>query len=306
MPVLKSLGDPYAPERPTVKVVGCGGAGCNTLKDIPAIPNLETVGINDIPHPSSQDLKNVLYLRQEGLKGIALSSKKVSGELYAPEEKEIAKHIRGADMVYIVTGLGGGMGTWSSVVTAKVTKKLNILSIALATVPFRVESERRRVLAREGADILSRTADSLVLFSNDKLLKIAPNLPITQAFNVMGQVMTSPILSFSKVVTKGDKQVLRHAFEGCSQMRLGAGDGRGRQRVSGSVDEAYNSPWFEDMDVAEAKVAVVFISSSEAFPEDVDEAVSEMKSRMPEADIYYGGYKEELGDRLRTVLLLGL
>ncbi len=305
MPVLKSLGDPYTPERPIIKVIGCGGAGCNTLKDIPAIPNLETIGLNDARHPSLQGVKNIIQVKQEGLKAIALSSKKVSGKLYTPKEKEIAKQISGADMVYIVTGLGGEMGTWGSVVAAKVARKLSILSMALATMPFHVESERRRVVASKGAKILSRTADCLVLFSNDKLLKIAPDLPLTRAFSVMGQVMTSPILSFSRVITKGDKRVLREAFEGCREMRLGAGDGRPSDRVQKSVYEAFRSPWFEDVNVAKAKVAVVFVSSSEAFPEDLDEVAEEARSRMPKADIYYSGYKEEMGDRLRTVLLVG-
>lgn len=305
MPVVKSLGDTTVPERPTVKVVGCGGAGCNTLRDIPAVPGLDLIGINDESHPSLVGIKNAVYLRTEGLKGIALSSEKVSKQLLTEQEKEIANHIRGADIVYIVSGMGGEMGTWAPTVVAKVARKLGILSIAMTTLPFRVESERRRVVAREGTDLLSRAADCLIVFSNDKILDIAPDLPITKAFYVMGQVMTSPILSFSRVVTKGDEKVLKEAFQECGQMRLGAGDGRGRGRTFQSVKEVFTSPWFEDVAVQDASVAIIFVSSSEAFAEDMDEVILDTKNRIPEADVFYGGYKEEMEDRLRTVVLLG-
>lgn len=305
MPVVKSLGDAIHPERPNAKVVGCGGAGCNTLRDIPSIPGLDLVGINDEPHPSLLGIENAVYLKRESLKAIALSSEKVSKHLLTEQEKEIANHIRGSDIVYIVSGMGGEVGTWAPTVVAKVARKLGTLSIAMTTLPFKVESERRRIVAREGIDLLSQVADCLIVFSNDKLLSIAPNLPLTQAFYVMGQVMTSPILSFSKVVTKGDEKVMMEAFKECSQMRLGAGDGRGSKRTYQSVREAFKSPWFEDMRVRDSTVAVVFISSSEVYPEDIDEVILETKRLVPKADIYYGGYKEDMGDRLRTVVLLG-
>ncbi|MCK4445073.1 MAG: hypothetical protein KAW09_11055 [Thermoplasmata archaeon] len=117
--------------------------------------------------------------------------------------------------------------------------------------------------------------------------------------------MTSPILNFSRVMTKGDEKVLRQAFKECGTMRFGAGDGRGRERTYRSVDEAFRSPWFEDVAVKDAKLAIVFSSSTEGYPEDMEEVVSETKSYAPNADIFYGGYKEQMEDRMRTVVLLG-
>ncbi|MFQ6060019.1 MAG: hypothetical protein ACE5KV_01820 [Thermoplasmata archaeon] len=143
MPVVKSLGDAIHPERPNAKVVGCGGAGCNTLRDIPSIPGLDLVGINDEPHPSLLGIENAVYLKRESLKAIALSSEKVSKHLLTEQEKEIANHIRGSDIVYIVSGMGGEVGTWAPTVVAKVARKLGTLSIAMTTLPFKVESERR-------------------------------------------------------------------------------------------------------------------------------------------------------------------
>lgn len=305
MPLVKSLGDTADPERPTVKVLGCGGAGCNTIKDLPAIPGLDTIGVNDAEHASILGMKNAIYLRRESLKGIALTAQKVPKELLMAEEKEIANHLKGSNIVYILSGLGGDMGTWAPSLIGKVAKKLKILSMAMVTLPFTVESERRREVAKEGLEVLGKTVDCVVQFSNDKLLKIAPDLPFGRAFYVMGQLMTSPILNFSRVVTKGDEKVLRHAFEDCSVMRFGAGDGRGRERTYQSVDEAFRSPWFEDVAVKDARLAIVFSSSTEGWPEDMEEVVSETQKWSPDADVYYGGYKEEMGDRMRTVVLLG-
>jgi cell division protein FtsZ len=305
MPVVKSLGDTVNPERPTVKVLGCGGAGCNTLEDIPAIPGLETIAVNDIEYGSTIGMKNIINLKRESLKGIVLTAQKIPKELLMAEEKEIANHIRGANIVYIVSGLGGDMGTWAPSLIGKVARKLNILTISMVTLPFSVESERRREVARQGLATLRKTVDGVVQFSNDKLLKIAPNLPFTKAFYVMGQLMTSPILNFSRVVTKGDEKVLKRAFKESGLMRFGAGDGRGRVRTFISVDDAFKSPWFEDVAANDANLAIVLSSSTEGYPEDMEEVVSQTKSWAPDADIYYGGYKEDMGDRMRTVVLLG-
>lgn len=305
MPVVKSLGDAIDPERPTVKVLGCGGAGCNTLEDFPAIPGMETIGVNDSEHGSIVGMNYVIYLKRESLKGIVLTAQKIPKELLMAEEKEIANHIRGADIVYILSGLGGDMGTWAPSLIGKVAKKLNILTMAMVTLPFSVESERRREVARQGMAALRKTVDCIVQFSNDKLLKIAPNLPFTKAFYVMGQLMTSPILNFSSVVTKGDEKILKQAFKESGLMRFGAGDGRGRERTYVSVDDAFKSPWFDDVAARDANLAIVLSSSTEGYPEDMEEVVSQTKSWAPEADIYYGGYKEDMGDRMRTVVLLG-
>jgi cell division protein FtsZ len=305
MPVVKSLGDTIDPERPTVKVLGCGGAGCNTLEDIPAIPGVETIGVNDREHGSVLGMKNVIYLKRESLKGIVLTAQKIPKELLMAEEKEIANHIRGTDIVYIISGMGGEMGTWAPSLIGKVTRKLNILTMAMVTLPFSVESERRREVARQGTAALKNTIDCLVQFSNDKLLKIAPNLPFTKAFYVMGQLMTTPILNLSRVVTKGDDKVLKQAFKQCNMMRFGAGEGRGRERTYISVDDAFKSPWFEDVAPRDANLAIVLSSSTEGYPEDLEEVVSQTKSWAPDADIYFGGYKEEMRDRMRTVVLLG-
>ncbi len=305
MPTVKSLGDTAEPERPAVKVLGCGGAGCNTLEDIPPIPGLETIAVNDVEDSPILRMKNTIHLKRKSLKDVVLTARNIPKELLMAEEKEIANHVRGADIVYILSGMGGEMGTWAPSLIGKVTKKLGILSIALVTLPFSVESERRREVAQEGTAVLSKTVDCLVQFSNDKLLKISPNIPFTKAFYVMGQLMTSPILNFSSVVTKGDEKILRQAFKECGSARFGAGDGRGRERTYRSADEAFKSPWFEDVVVGDARVAIVFSSSTEGYPEDMDEVISETKSRVPEADIYYGGCKEEMGDRMRTVVLLG-
>ncbi len=305
MPSVKSLGDTSVPERPTVKVLGCGGAGCNTIKNIPAIPGLDTIGVNDAEHASIMGMKNAIYLKGGSLKDIALTAQKVPKVLLMAEEKEIAKHLGGSDIVYILSGLGGDMGTWAPSLIGKVARKLRILSMAMVTLPFSVESERRREVAKEGVEVLGKTVDCIVEFSNDKLLKIAPNLPFRRAFFVMGQLMTSPILNFSRVMTKGDEKVLRQAFKECGTMRFGAGDGRGRERTYRSVDEAFRSPWFEDVAVKDAKLAIVFSSSTEGYPEDMEEVVSETKSYAPNADIFYGGYKEQMEDRMRTVVLLG-
>ncbi len=305
MPVVKSLGDTESPERPVVKVLGCGGAGCNTIRDLPAIPGLDAIGVNDAEHATILGMKNAIFLRRESLKGIALTAQKIPKELVMAEEKEISRHLSGADMVYTLSGMGGEMGTWAPSLIGKVARKLNILSMAMVTMPFSVESPRRKEVAREGMEVLEKAVDCTVQFSNDKLMKIAPNISFRKAFYVMGQLMTSPILNFSRVVTKGDEKVLKEAFKGCGTMRFGAGDGRGRERTFRSVDEAFRSPWFEGMAVKDARMAIVFSSSTEGWAEDLDEVVTETRSWAPDADVYYGGYKEEMGDRMRTVVLLG-
>src|SRR3989338_3410766 len=164
-------------QRATIKVVGCGGGGNNTINRITevGIKGAETIAINT----DAQDLlyttadKKILIGR-ELTKGLGAGSEPKIGEEAAREsEHEIKQALQGADMVFVTCGLGGGTGTGSAPVVAEVAKKLGALTVGIVTMPFTMEGNRRYQNAVEGLERLEAIVDTLIVIPTDRLLELA-------------------------------------------------------------------------------------------------------------------------------------
>src|SRR3989344_2052662 len=175
-------------QRAKIKVVGCGGAGNNTINRIyeVGISGAETVAVNT----DAQDLlytnANIkILIGKEVTQGLGAGSIPQIGEEAAREsEHEIKNKLAGADMVFITCGLGGGTGTGSAPVIAEQAKKNNALTVAVVTIPFEMEGKRRWENAMWGLEKLENIVDTLIVIPNDKLLELAPDLPLHTAFKV--------------------------------------------------------------------------------------------------------------------------
>ncbi|HDD70651.1 MAG TPA: cell division protein FtsZ, partial [Candidatus Woesearchaeota archaeon] len=193
-------------QKASIKVVGCGGGGNNTINRITEVGVLgvETIGINtdaqDLLYTTSD--KKILIGR-DVTKGMGAGSDPRLGEEAAREnEHDIKNAIQGSDMVFITCGLGGGTGTGSAPVVAEISKKLGCLTVAIVTMPFTMEGNRRFDNALIGLEKLESSVDTLIVIPNDKLLEIAPDLPMQTAFKVADEILTNAVKGIAELVTR--------------------------------------------------------------------------------------------------------
>ena len=274
------------------------------LHQIPPIPGFEPIALNDKPHPSMIGIGRRVFVSREGLRGIADTDMRARRELHTEVEKTIEREIEGSDVVFIICGLGGYTGTWASSIVASVAKHSKAVAVSLVSIPFAVEGIARRAVASEGLEVLKRHSDVVITFSNDGLLKLAPNIPLLKAFEAIGRLVGKPIVSLASVLTRGDIPHLKSVLRGVSEMRIGMGEGSGDHRNFLAVEDAFTSPWF-DFDFGGTKEAVLFITSQYIDPDDVDEVLHEVSLRAPNANITWGSVEGDVGEKIRASVLLG-
>jgi len=251
-----------------VKVIGCGGGGGNSIsrmKEI-GIKGCEIIAVNT----DAQDLlytnaDNKILIGRELTHGLGAGSNPKVGEQAAKEsEPEIKKKLGEVDLVFITCGLGGGTGTGSAPVVAEIAKKHGALTIGVVTLPFTVEGQKRIENSQYGLERLASVADTLIVIPNDKLLEIAPELPIHTAFKVADEILTNAVKGITELITKTGlvnldfadiKAVMSNG--GVSLIGIGESDSA-KDRATQAVEKALNNPLL-DVDISSAKGALVNI-----------------------------------------------
>ncbi len=189
---------------PRIKIIGCGGAGGNTITRLNkmGVKGAETVAINT--DRIALDLVNAdkkLLIGKTLTRGLGAGGFPEVGERAARESiREIEELVADTDLIFITAGMGGGTGTGTAPVVAEVAKKQGAVVTCMVSTPFNVE-RARLIKADEGLDKLRVRADSTVVLDNNKLLEFVPNLPINQAFSVMDQMIGETVKSLSETIT---------------------------------------------------------------------------------------------------------
>src|SRR3989344_3756789 len=203
-PLDEELEQLIANQKAKIKVVGVGGAGNNTISRMSEIGIIgaETIALNT-------DAQDLLYtnasikilIGRETSRGLGSGSIPQVGEEAAREsEHDIKDAIQGADMVFITCGLGGGTGTGAAPVVADIAKKQGALTVGVVTVPFAMEGQRRYENAVVGLEKLEQLVDTLIVIPNDKLLELAPDLPLHTAFKVADEILTNAVKGIAEMV----------------------------------------------------------------------------------------------------------
>jgi len=189
---------------PRIVIVGCGGAGGNTITRLQklGVKGAETIAINtDKQALDIVEADQKLLIGQSITRGLGAGGFPDIAERCARESiTELEDLIKDADLVFITAGMGGGTGTGSSPVIAELAKKNNAVVTCMVSTPFNVE-RARLVKADEGLDRLRLKADSTVVLDNNRLLEFVPNLPINQAFSVMDQLIAETVKGISETIT---------------------------------------------------------------------------------------------------------
>ncbi len=292
-------------ERVRAAVVGCGGAGCNTLRYVTPPSGVERIAVNDAPHPSMVGIPRRVILAQGPLKDIASMEEKTIPTLATNEEKEISDALVDRDLIVALGGLGGEFGGWALGVVGRVARILGDVSIAFATVPFAAEGMLRWHLAEDQLSNLRGRADGVVLFGNDALLRAFPKLPLAKAFGALGAIMARPATALPTVLSRSDLVPFKRFLGRARDWRFGMGSGAEKHRCFLAVEEAYASPWFTGRH-EDVRGAVVLIAQP-AGALYADEVLREVRLRSPQADVAWAVLPEPAPEnRVVVQILAGL
>ncbi|MDG6221241.1 MAG: cell division protein FtsZ, partial [Candidatus Thermoplasmatota archaeon] len=233
------------------------------------------------------------------------------GEEAAREvQDKIREKIGGANMVFVACGLGGGTGTGSAPYIARMAKEQGSLTVAFATLPFKAEGKLRMENAMKGLERLQRSADTTIVVPNEKIMEIAPKLPLTQAFLLIDEVLSTSITGLTEVLTKPglvnlDFNDMRTIMKDGGLAMIGFGESDGDRRAEEAVEEALNSPLLT-MDISNARGVLVNVTGGPNMSVSEAQKVAEIIHEKvgPGSRIIWGASVDHaLGDNMRVLLV---
>jgi len=311
----KELEEVLAGLTTTIKVVGCGGAGTNTISRCVTsqISGAELLALNtDAQHLLLTDAPNKILIGRHLTHGLGAGSLPQIGEEAAKEsEQDIRNSLGRADMVFVTCGLGGGTGTGSAPVVAQIAKEAGALTIGVVTLPFSVEGVIRMENAESGLKRLRDVCDTVIVIPNDKLLDIVPNLSLNAAFKVADEVLMRSIKGITEMITMPglvnlDFADLKTVMKRGGVAMIGLGEAEGENKAVNAVVEALNSPLLE-VDISDATGALVNVTGGEDMTiSEAEKVVEEIYSRVdPNARIIWGTTVDpKLKRNIRAMLVI--
>jgi cell division protein FtsZ len=256
-----------------IKVVGVGGGGSNAVNRMIAsgLKNIQFIAVNTdlqaLKH-SKSETKIPLGTKLTG--GLGAGGVPDVGAKAAQEDKEELQNVlRGADMVFITAGMGGGTGTGAAPVIAEIARELDALTVAVVTKPFDFEGKRKMQLAEEGITKLREAVDTLILIPNQHLLKIVERrTPIKEAFILADDVLRQGVQGISDLITEAgeiniDFADVRTIMKGRGDALMGIGTGTGDNRAVDAATNAINNPLLEDARIEGAKGILVNVTGGD-------------------------------------------
>ncbi len=298
-----------------IKVIGAGGGGNNTINRIGevGIKGAEIIAVNT----DAQDLlyttaNKKILIGKDCTQGLGAGSiPKVGEEAARESEKEIKDAVQGADMVFITCGLGGGTGTGSAPIIAEVAKKMGCLVIGIVTIPFQMEGHRRYENALYGLERLETSVDTLIVIPNDKLLELAPDLPLHTAFKVADEILTNAVKGIAELITKAglvnlDFADVRAVMDNGGVALIGVGESDTENRAVEAVEKAIQNPLL-DVDIQGANGALINVAGGPDMTLDEARLVVETISQNLDEDarvIWGAQIYEDLQGIIRTMLIV--
>ena len=308
------------PSNAVIKVIGVGGGGGNAVKHMIS-NNIEGVDFicanTDAQALSDIRSKTVLQLGGDITKGLGAGANPQIGRAAAMEDRErIADALRGADMVFITAGMGGGTGTGGAPVVAEIAREMGILTVAVVTRPFPFEGKKRLQVAAEGLAELQQHVDSLITIPNEKLLEVlGKNTSLLDAFKEANDVLLGAVQGIADLIIRPgminvDFADVRTVMSEMGMAMMGTGSARGENRAREAAEKAINSPLLDDINLEGARGILVNITagldlSLGEFSE-VGDTIEEFASE--DATVVVGTVIDaSMGDELRvTVVATGL
>ncbi|MHA1594679.1 MAG: cell division protein FtsZ [Candidatus Baldrarchaeia archaeon] len=299
--------------RSRILVAGVGGAGNNTvtrLKEL-GIDGVETLAINtDVQDLLSAKADRKLLIGKEITGGLGAGNDPSIGEAAALEDFDRIKELVSADLVFITCGLGGGTGTGASPIVARAAKDQGALTVAVCTLPFKVEGKKRLLNAMSGLKKLVKICDTVIAIPNDRLLSINPDLTISQAFLLADEILISAVKGITELVTKPglvnvDFADVRTILEDAGLSLISVGESEGENRSTEAVEKVIYNPLL-DVDISGARGALINITGGPDLTlKDVQIIIERISSMIdPEAEIKWGAIIEPSLERFVRITLI--
>lgn len=305
--------DNYEVGQARMTVVGCGGAGQNMVDWLysKGISGAEIIAVNtDLQDLKLKNADKKILVGKEVTRGLGAGGNPDKGAEAAKESvAEIKEALQGSDMVFVCAGMGGGTGTGVAPIVAKVAKDMGAIVIGVTTMPFSIE--RARIDKAEfGLQKLRAVADTVIVIDNNRLVKIAGNLPVKQAFAVANELISVTIKGIVEIISTPSLVNLDFAdvkaimsSGGVSTVGMGTSDTN--RRVEEAVDEALSNPLL-DIDYSGATGALIHITGGEDMTlEEIDLAGQNItKSLHQDANVIWGARVDESYSKRITVMTI--
>ena len=299
-----------------ITVVGCGGAGGNTVTRMmqEGIHGAKLVAANtDAQHLADEvEADTKVLIGRELTGGRGAGSIPQIGEQAAQENiDDLRGTIDGSDMVFVTAGLGGGTGTGAAPVVAQAAQDAGALTISIVTIPFTAEGERRRANADAGLERLRSVSDTVIVVPNDRLLDYAPSMPLQDAFKICDRVLMRSVKGMTELITKPglvnvDFADVRTIMENGGVAMIGLGESDSENKAQDSIQSALRSPLL-DVEFDGANSALVNVVGGPGMAiEEAEGVVEEIYDRIdPDARIIWGAsVSEEAEGRMETMIVV--
>ncbi|MCR6516458.1 MAG: cell division protein FtsZ [Clostridium sp.] len=305
-------------ELTNIKVIGCGGAGSNAVNRmiVEGLKNVEFIAINtDKQALMLSHANQKIQIGEKLTKGLGAGANPEIGQKAAEESREeITAAIKGANMVFITAGMGGGTGTGSAPVVAEIAKSLDILTVGVVTKPFPFEGKRRMRHAEMGIANLKAAVDTLVIIPNERLLLMADKkTTLLDSFKLADDVLRQGVQAISDLITipgvvNADFADIKAVMLDKGLAHMGVGHGTGDNRAADAVREAISSPLLETSIEGATGVILNFTGGADLGALEVYEAADVVRESVDaDANIIFGAVIDEnLNDEIRiTVIATG-
>ncbi|MEG1705170.1 MAG: cell division protein FtsZ [Clostridia bacterium] len=288
----------------TIKVVGVGGAGNNGVNRMveAGVKGVEFISINtDRQALELSKASKKIQIGEKLTRGLGAGANPEVGKCSAEESRaEIAEALKGADMVFVTSGMGGGTGTGAAPIVAEVSKQMGILTVAVVTKPFPFEGKRRMNQADNGIDELKETVDTLITIPNEKLLQVVEKTTsVTDAFKMADDVLRQGVQGISDLITEPglvnlDFADVKTIMLDAGIAHMGIGRASGEHRAQEAARQAIHSPLLETSIEGAGGVLINVTGGKDLGLLEINEAAELVqKSVDPEANIIFGAVIDE-------------
>jgi cell division protein FtsZ len=303
-----------------IAIVGCGGGGSNTVNRLgqAGVFGAEIVAANtDAKHLLHVHSPHKVLLGKATTRGLGAGALPEVGEKAAMEaEDELKTFVRGNSIVFVTAGMGGGTGTGSAPVVARLAKESGALVIGVVTMPFKAEGKLRRENAIKGLERLKVNCDTTAVIMNDRLLQIVPKLPIDAAFRVADEVLMESIKGLTEIITRPGlvnldfndvMTIMKNG--GVAMIGMGEADDSKtsrKERVEAAVEQALESPLLGDIDMSSASGALIrVVGGPDMTVSEAEKAAELVNERInPSARIIWGCSVDPASEGLLRVMVV--
>ncbi|MEK7394654.1 MAG: cell division protein FtsZ [Fibrobacterota bacterium] len=299
-----------------IKVVGIGGAGGNAVNRMieAGLRGVEFISMNTDLQVLERNLADIkIQLGSLTTRGLGAGANPDRGRQAMEEShEEVAECLKGADMVFITAGMGGGTGTGAAPVVAEIARELGILTVAVVTRPFDWEGAVRKRNARQGLDLLRSCVDTIIVIPNQKLLQVAgKGMTMRDAFRTADDVLYNAARGISEMILRpGDMNVdfadVSAIMRDSGQALMGSGCATGDNRARMSAEQALHSPLLDAVDIRGATGMLVNITGGSILAHEINDVMEYFRDAMGEENeenIIFGFGEEDTTEEFRVTLI---